>query len=202
MIDPDIAFFLIRHGETSWNHEGRLQGQRDIPLNPLGREQAGRAGRRLAKALRRRGVTDPDALRYISSPLSRARDTMQRVRSTMALPSPDAYALEERLKELSFGTWEGLTWPEVKALAPARVRERKRDKWAFVPPGGESYAMLGDRLRPWLATVRHHDVVVAHGGVARVLMHLVAGMPPADVTDLDIWQGRVLIFDRGRCRWA
>ena len=126
---------------------------------------------------------------------------MQLLRAAMTL-RPDGYAVDDRLKELSFGDWEGHTWPEVRALSPAAVRERKRDKWAFVPPGGESYAMLADRLLPWLATVHKGDVIVAHGGVVRVLMHLVAGIPCGKVTDLEIRQGRVVIFEKGRCRWA
>lgn len=201
-ITPDVAFFVIRHGETSWNVEGRLQGQRDIPLSPIGQAQARTSGRRLARALRQRGVRDVDALRYVTSPLSRARETMQLLRSAMGVSSCNGYEVDGRLRELSFGAWEGLTWPEVKRLAPAAFRERKRDKWTFVPPAGESYAMLGDRLRPWLATIRNYDVVVAHGGVARVLMHLHAGVPSATVTDIDVWQDKVLVFERGRCRWA
>ena len=118
----------------------------------------------------------------------------------MGLP-PDRYVLDDRLKELSFGNWEGLTWPEVKAIDPAALKERKRDKWAFVPPHGESYAMLCARIDPWLSTVRHLDVVVAHGGVARVLFHLIGGCSPETAPNLDIWQGRVLTFEKGRFHW-
>ena len=192
-------FFLIRHGETDWNREGRLQGQRDIPLNPLGRDQAAGAGRALLRSLRVRDLA-PAASRYIASPLRRARDTMERVRQAVGLDAA-AYEIDARLQELSFGEWEGCTWPDVKALAPLPVRERKRDKWAFVPPGGESYAQLADRLRPWVETICTNDVVVAHGGVARALMYLVTGADRAQVPDADIRQGRVLVFESGRCHW-
>ncbi len=125
---------------------------------------------------------------------------MERVRAAMGLP-PTAYRIEDDLKELSFGQWEGLTWREVEAIALERVRERKRDKWAFVPPEGESYRDLGERLRPWLAGVAHQAVVVAHGGVARVLSHLIAGASAAEAPDLDIWQGRVMRFHQNRSFW-
>lgn len=199
MLSGTPPFFLIRHGETEWNREGRLQGQRDIPLNAVGRDQAAGAGRKLLHLMRRRRL-DPSELRAIASPLIRARDTMERARQAMGL-APQGYATDDRLRELSFGDWEGLTWPDVKAIAPDAVRKRKRDKWTFVPPGGESYAHLAERVRPWLDTVGQFDVVVAHGGVARVLMYLIGGVAPAEAPNLDIWQGRVLVFESNAFHW-
>lgn len=193
-------FFFIRHGETDWNRQGRLQGQRDIPLNPLGRDQAAGAGRILKNLLARRGL-DPAALRYTVSPLGRARETAERVRDALGL-DPRSYACDARLQELSFGAWEGMTWPELKAADPIGVRARKRGKWHFVPPGGESYAGLAVRLGPWLADVGPDEVVVAHGGVARVVMHLLAGVTTVEAPDVDVHQGRVLCFAAGRCHWV
>lgn len=147
----------------------------------------------------RRGL-DPRTLRFTASPLGRARDTMERVRAALGL-DPVTYGTDDRLKELSFGSWEGATWAELKGADPGLVRARKRDKWCFVPPGGESYAQLTERLAPWLATVEPDEVVVAHGGVARALMHMLAAVPRAQAPDVDIVQGRVLRFGDGRCRW-
>ena len=188
---------FIRHGETDWNAEGRLQGQHDIPLNGRGRDQAASAGRDARKYIAREGLTD---LRYVASPLSRTRDTMELARGAMGL-DPKDYATDTRLMELSFGRWEGLIWPEVKAMDPWAAKAREGDKWTFQPPGGESYAMLADRLRPWLATVTGDTVVVSHGGVARVLMAMIGGIPISDAPMMDIHQGRVLIFQDGRRRW-
>jgi probable phosphoglycerate mutase len=67
----------------------------------------------------------------------------------MGLP-PGRYRLEATLMELSFGAWEGLTWAEIRARDPAAVAARRADKWGFAPPGGESYAMLAERVRGWL----------------------------------------------------
>lgn len=199
-IDPGLTFFFIRHGETAWNREGRLQGQTDVPLNPLGRKQAAASGHRLAAVLKRNGIPDPSRLSFVASPLVRARDTMQIARRALRI-DPSAHTEDDRLKELSFGRWEGLTWPQVKLREPAAVRERKRGKWSFVPPGGESYAVLAERLREWLPTVRPHDVVVAHGGVARCLLVILAGVPTKDAPEVDILQGRVLTITAGACRW-
>ena len=150
--------------------------------------------------LKRRGA-DASSLDYVASPLLRTRDTMELLRGAMGL-EPGAYRTDDRLKELAFGEWEGFTWQELKARDRIAVRERKRDKWAFVPPtGGESYAQLGERLIPWIGTIRQHEVVVAHGGVARVLMVLLAGVSRETAPEIDIWQGRVMTFSGGRCHW-
>ena len=102
MSGPPVIYF-VRHGETDWNAEARLQGQRDIPLNPRGRVQAEEAGLRLRRLVGR--VEDLD---YVASPLGRTRDTMERLRGALGL-DPSAYRLDDRLVELTFGDWEGLT---------------------------------------------------------------------------------------------
>lgn len=187
------TLYFVRHGETDWNAAGRLQGGQDIPLNPRGRVQAEEVARRL-RAL----VPDPAGLDYVASPLGRTRETMSILRRTLGLPV--GYRVEPLLTELTFGRWEGLTWREVRRADPARAVKRERDKWGFVPPGGESYAMLRDRL-VGLAFDRP-AVVVSHGGVARALLNLLAGVPEAEAPRVDIWQGRLLVFADGAYRWA
>ena len=187
--------YFIRHGETSWNREGRLQGQHDIPLNDLGRAQAEEAGRRL------QGLTDPALLPWVASPLSRTVETAQLARQAVGLAQDD-FAREDRLKELAFGRWEGLTWKEVRQSDPQRAALREKDKWMTVPPDGESYHLLSARLAPWLAQSHGTWVGVAHGGVARVLLHDVAEVPQVQAAEMDIWQGRVLVLEQGRFEWV
>lgn len=188
--------YFIRHGETDWNAEGRLQGQQDIPINERGRAQAAEAGQRLL-ALR------PDAgdLPWLASPMGRTRETAELGRGAIGL-DPMLYATDDRLKEISFGAWEGLTWKEVRKAEPAMARLREQDKWNFLPPQGESYAMLMERIRPWLDSLTQEAVVVSHGGVARAVMRLVAGTSAAEAASADIWQGKVLLFEAGAYRWA
>jgi probable phosphoglycerate mutase len=187
--------YFIRHGETDWNREGRLQGQQDIPLNDLGRAQAEEAARRLAT------LVSPHTLPWHVSPLLRTQETAKRSRLSIGM-ADEGYLLEDRLKELSFGRWEGLTWREVKQSDPAGAARREADKWGMVPPDGESYALLIARLQPWLDTVTEDCVVVAHGGVARGLLHLVAGIDQRVAADSDIWQGRLLVLEAGQHRWV
>lgn len=190
------VLYLVRHGETDWNAEGRLQGQRDIPLNARGRVQAEEAGARL------RGIVPDFAdLDYWASPLGRTRETMELMRATLGL-DPASYRTEERLKELSFGAWEGLTWREVRARDPKGAAARERDKWGYVPAEGESYAMLAERIAPFFSCLARDSVVVAHGGVARALLVIRGGAEPEKAPRIDIWQGKLLVFRADGWVWA
>ena len=190
-----LRLFFLRHGETDWNAEGRLQGQQDISINARGRAQAAEAGQRLRSL-----AIDPAALPWLVSPLGRTRETCDLARGALGL-DPAGYEIDDRLREISFGRWEGMTWREVRKAEPAAARAREADKWAFVPPGGESYAMLAERVRPFAEGVSGDVIAVSHGGVARVLLWLLCGVSSAQAPSTDIWQGRVLLIERGRFSW-
>jgi broad specificity phosphatase PhoE len=192
----DHTLYFIRHGETDWNAEGRLQGQHDIPLNDLGRVQAAEAGVILQSLF-----PQVDDLDWWVSPLGRTRETAERARTAIGL-HPTYYKTDDRLKELTFGRWEGMTWKEVRKADPAGAAVRERDKWRAVPPGGESYEMLLERVQGFLPVLRRPSVLVSHGGVARVLMVMLGGLSPASARTADIWQGQVLVFAKGGCRWV
>jgi len=192
--------FFIRHGETDWNAEGRLQGQQDIAMNARGHEQAAQAGKTLRNLIGVNTARIVEDFAFYASPLLRTRQTMDIVRHQLGLP-PDIYRQDDYLKEITFGRWEGLTWPEVVARDPQQAAGRQADKWEFVPPGGESYAMVAERVRPWFDTLEGDSIIVSHGGIARVFMALVGGADPVIAPNLDIWQGRVLVFQSGTYRW-
>jgi len=186
---------LVRHGETDWNREGRLQGGQDIPLNDLGREQAAEAADRLK-------TLEPAyaELAYIASPMQRARETMDILRRELVLPE-GGYAVDERLRELTFGEWEGFTWRDVRKAEREQAQLRERDKWGFVPPGGESYRMLAQRVRPVLEDLRRETVIVSHGGVARAVLALVGAVATRDAARVEIWQGKLLVVTGNKADW-
>ena len=188
-------FYFVRHGETEWNAERRLQGRLDIPLNDVGRRQSAQCGSALRGLLADRRKVPAD-FAFISSPLSRARETMEILRGELGLPQ-EGYAVEPRLAELSFGRWEGLTYAEVRALDGWALELRERDRWNFTTPDGESYAELLVRVRQWHASVEGDIIVAAHGGVARALMVLFAVRTPEDALDGDVGQGVVYEFGPG-----
>jgi broad specificity phosphatase PhoE len=139
---PELYF--IRHGETDWNREGRYQGSKDIPLNDTGRAQADRNGA-LLRDLLARDNRSPAEFDWYVSPLSRARETMGRIRAQFADELP-AVSVEQRLIELSFGIFEGQLHEELASGAMAIAGERDASFWYFRPPKGESYDDLGIRI--------------------------------------------------------
>jgi broad specificity phosphatase PhoE len=192
---PARRLYFVRHGETDWNAARRLQGRNDVPLNALGRRQAARCGELLSKLFAASGATPPQ-FTFTSSPLSRARETMDILRVALGLPQKD-YATDSRLAELSFGSWEGLTYKEVRDQDRSILAKRDRDKWNFQPPGGESYAQLLVRVREWHDSLSGDAVITAHGGVARAFLVLYGVKSPAEAPLGDIGQGVVYEFMPG-----
>ena len=188
------TIYYIRHGETDWNVEGRLQGQHDIPLNARGREQAAHCGEVLRDLFAKHSI-DPATLDYVSSQLSRARQTMELARPALGL-AVDGYAIEPRLTEISFGQWEGFTIAQLRSRDPQRIAQREHDNWHFVAPGGgESYLAVAARMRAWYEDLNRDTVVTAHGGTARGLMASLGFAKPAAAPLIDIAQGVVYVFE-------
>jgi len=188
--------YYIRHGETDYNVEARLQGRRNTVLNARGRQQAAECGE-LLRDLFGRDARRPADFAYVASPLKRARGTMEVLRSTLGL-DPQAYAVDERLMEIAYGDWEGLTLPEIDARMPGMLAARERDKWDFAPPGGESYRQLTERIGAWYAGLAADTVVAAHGGGVRALMALLHLLPQEEATHAQIAQGAVYVFADGK----
>lgn len=193
--DPDLLIF-IRHGQTDWNAEGRMQGQRDIPLNSVGEGQASGNGERLKAFFDREGF-DPESFDFVSSPLTRTRKTMELLRKTMKL-DPAAYRLDGQLKEITFGAWEGFTLEELAEVHAELVHQRRADKWGFLYPQGESYERLSARIGGWLQTVERPTVVVSHGGVFRVLRGLLEQLETENIPKLSVPQDRVFVWRNRR----
>ena len=193
------VLFFLRHGETDYNAQGRIQGRLDVPLNARGRDQGAGAAPDLLKSIVKHGL-DPATLPCTASPLSRARETMIIVRTAMGL-APTDFATDDRLVEIGFGTWQDMTWPELTTAYPDAVAARAAGEWDFTPPEGESYAAMVERIKPFFASLHYPAIVVAHGGVARALMVLAAGMDPAKAVNQPVFQGRTLLFEDGRCGW-
>ena len=154
----------IRHGETPWNVDGRIQGHLDIPLNGRGRWQA----QQLAKAL----AGEPPAALY-SSDLKRAMQTAGEIaRHILVAPVP-----EPRLRERRFGRYEGRTFAEVEREAPEHAARWRRREPEYAPPDGESLLAFQKRIAEAVdhLAARHPGqsmVLVAHGGVMDVLYRL------------------------------
>lgn len=189
--------YFVRHGQTDWNVENRLQGQAETDINPTGQAQATANGETL-KGL----ISDPDVFDFVASPSRRTRETMERIRAAMGL-DPEAYRTDPRLLELHFGDWQGFTYDELELHEPGSKARRAVDKWNFRPPGAaaESYEMLKERASSWLSDVTGPTVCVTHGGIFRAIFRLFADMPQKKAAVLAVPQDRILRLDAGGLEW-
>jgi broad specificity phosphatase PhoE len=187
--------YLLRHGQTSFNAEGRIQGSIDVPLNEVGRAQALRNGGVLNEL-----ISDKSRFDFVASPLLRARETMEIVRTAMGL-TPDGYRTDDRLQEVRFGAWGGMTWAEIAGRDPENFRRRDADRWNVAPPEGESFRELNERVMDWLAGVTSGSIVVAHGGTNRCLRGRFLKLTPQAIMHLDAPQDKVLMIEGDKLTW-
>ena len=164
-------WFLVRHGETTWNDEGRAQGQSDTPLNARGRAQAALTGTRLAPL---------EFEAAYSSDLQRVVHTAEAIMDGRDMP----FTKMKSLREKAFGEWEGLTFEEVERSHPSMFRRLFDEDIEFAPPGGESDIQLYARMKATADELieRHADsegniLVVGHGGSLRGLIVSMMDMP-------------------------
>jgi broad specificity phosphatase PhoE len=190
------VLYYVRHGETDFNRQGRLQGRLDTALNAHGRREAAECGG-LLNDLFARDHRQAQDFKYISSPFKRACETMEILRATLGLEAHD-YEVDARLIEIAYGEWEGLTLQEIETRNASVLSARERDKWDFAPPGGESYRELADRIGNWYSSLTADTVVAAHGGGVRALMAILNIVPEDQATRARIEQGVVYVFADGK----
>ena len=196
MLKDGITLYFVRHGETDWNAVRRYQGQTDTPLNDKGRGQAARNGRELGRILNGRSA----GFDFVASPLLRTADTMRILRREMGL-DPDDFGLDDRLKEINFGHWEGQIWDDLPNADPEEFAARKADPYRWRPRNGESYEDLAKRVEGWLSSLERDTVAVSHGGVSRVVRGHVLGLDWGEIHALDVPQDRILRLRRGEQAW-
>jgi broad specificity phosphatase PhoE len=167
-LDVRRTLLLVRHGETSWNREGRYQGHTDVPLSEAGREQARRLRHRLADE---RHLWDAERTAVLSSDLARARETAE-----LAFGAPGrTISVDAGLREIRFGVFEGLTRDEIDERHPGRMAAWIHGAPDLAVPGGESRREARARalaaLETFLERAPHqHVVVVTHGAILRQLL--------------------------------
>ncbi len=162
-------FWLIRHGETDWNRNKRYQGSADQPLNDVGRKQAATLLPRLAKM---------EFQAIYASDLSRVQETAQ-----IALGSIDDVVFDARLRELSFGIFEGLTHVQIKEQHAQKYAEWDRKLFTNAPHGGENICQIKERVESFFGEIRtRHEgqtvLLFGHGGIFGVLLCLRLGLHP------------------------
>ncbi len=144
---------LLRHGDTAWSAEGRIQGRSDVPLSDAGRA-----------ALRAFAGSDLlQGMRVVTSPLARCVETATLIGAPRAEREP-------RLVEMSWGAWEGETLAELRSRLGEAMRANEARGWDFRPEGGESPREVLARVREWLKEVTVPTLAVTHRGVIRAVL--------------------------------
>jgi broad specificity phosphatase PhoE len=182
--------YLVRHGQTLFNREDRVQGRVDSPLTALGEQQAAAMGARLKALIAAEGGEWTIQV----SPLGRARQTAAIIAEITGLGEP---AVDERLIEVGYGVFEGLTRPEVDAGWPEFTGMNGIFGRA---PGGETFDGIAARVADWLDETRQHaagarTIAVTHAGVARTMRGLYLGLDAPAMRQMDKPQG--VIFRLG-----
>lgn len=174
---PERRLLLLRHGETVFNAERRMQGQLDTGLSANGAAQAERVADYLA-------VNEPGIGRIISSDLARARVTAETVGKRLGRP----VELDERLRETHLGEWQGRTHAEIDAAHPGR-RDLWRHDAEWAPAGGETRVAVAARMRTVVDDLLADDswpgstiLLVAHGGAIAALTATLLGVPVSHYT--------------------
>lgn len=159
---------FVRHGETLWNIQGKIQGSEDSPLTPNGRKQAEELAKRIVQYI-------PKAV--YSSDLHRAQTTAKYIADELGL----AVVIDKRLRERNMGVLEGLSWEEALNKY-GDVRKKAMTDGSFALPGGESMNGCQDRMKRWaLWAVEKHEagpiIAVSHGGSLNLFFRWVIGLP-------------------------
>ncbi len=201
--NPGMPIYLIRHGQTQWNVEGRMQGAGDSPLTALGEEQV-----RTAAAILRRLIGDAEGWPFHCSPLGRARRSAALICETLGI-SADRITNAPLLREVDFGLWEGKRQSEIEALFPGDLERRRKDRWHFEYQGGESVARMSARARSWLESVAAESeanpnpkpnailVAVTHGFTLRALQGAYSNLSIEETLRCPLKQGCVYAFGQG-----
>lgn len=187
-----LRLLLVRHGETTWNAAGRYQGQIDVPLSDVGRQQAAALAQYLAQ----------EKIDVIyASDLQRAAETAQHIAASHSLP----VLTDPRLREISFGEWEGLTHAEIRERYSEALDSWLDAPMDNAPPAGETMTQVAERVRPLLdAMIQAHQeqtvLWATHGGLLRILLCLLLDLPLSSHWKLRMDNAalsEVAIYDKG-----
>ena len=174
--------YLIRHGQTTWNRAGRLQGQADSPLTLLGTQQVEAIGKKLKEII---GIKKYSVW---SSPLGRTKQTTSIICDQTNFKYENV-VFDKRLVEITLGDRDGYkSWKALFEDFPKDMARREKDPWNFSHPNGESSQMVWERVRPFMEKIANLEgihVVVTHGVVSKIIRGMYLNLSPEKIFSLD-----------------
>ena len=176
------SIYLIRHGQTTWNRAGRLQGQADSPLTLLGTQQVEAIGKKLKEII---GIKKYSVW---SSPLGRTKQTTSIICDQTNFKYENV-VFDKRLVEITLGDRDGYkSWKALFEDFPKDMARREKDPWNFSHPNGESSQMVWERVRPFMEKIANLEgihVVVTHGVVSKIIRGMYLNLSPEKIFSLD-----------------
>ncbi len=178
------TIYLLRHGETEYNTQGRYQGELDSPLTEVGIHQV-QQNALMLKSL----IGDPNDWKIVSSPLGRALQSTEVICKTIGYDFKNVEK-ENRLTEVAVGQWAGLTTKEIESSWPNLFNNTDMYSWYFNAPNGETYDSVVSRLSTWLKEIQHVPkvIVISHGLTGRILRGVFADLKKEDALKLEVSQ--------------
>jgi broad specificity phosphatase PhoE len=173
--------------------KGRYQGQVDSPLTENGVEQVSDVAHMLSLT-----VPDMSGVEVISSPLGRALQTAEIICDTVGYEFRKV-RIDDRLTEVSLGSWDGLTTSEIEKHFPGALADTNQYNWYFKNPDGETYEMVVARMLSWLDSIKNFPIVIAisHGLSGRVLRGVYAKYEKTEALQLDVSQNTFFKLSNG-----
>ena len=181
--------YLLRHGQTNYNHEGRMQGQLESVLTPLGEAQV----QAMADVLLAQ-LDDPNDWRILASPLARTRQSAAIVAATLGL----SVEIEPALVEVGVGAWEGQLYADLRV---SHADAFARPDWYFQAPGGERFEDLSGRIDPWFTGLppepERRLIVVCHGVSGSFVRRAYLGLTQEETVAQDMPQDAIYQLSNG-----
>lgn len=186
--------FLVRHGETIWNTEGRRQGRGDSALTERGVAQSRAVGQLLQQLL-----AGEKRIALTTSPAGRSRRTAAIIAEALGMDQ-DRVQSSPMLEEMDFGDWQGLTDEEIAEQFPEQWRQRQLNRWSFSYPNGESYPLICSRVSEWMDAVENAGgvtIAVTHQWTSRVIRGQYLKLPKQEMFELMHGHGQIVQLHNG-----
>lgn len=171
---PDL--YILRHGQTIWNKQGRFQGRKNSALTKTGQEQALNQAKILSNL-------PSKPINIYVSPQGRTLETAH-----LALGENTPFTIEPRLQEIAFGQWEGLTKQQIKSQTNDTLDD---GTWQFKSPDGETFEMISTRVSAFLNELTEPAIIITHGTTSVILRGLYMGLNQSEMLKLPKGQGCV-----------
>lgn len=183
--------YIVRHGQTMWNLQGKKQGWKDSPLTHKGIQQ----GFDISNLLKNTVEGNLQDYKVVVSPLWRCQQFSSIICESLGLEYKDCI-IEQDLKEHGFGEWEGKTEKQIDEQYPGAWQERLNNRWHYVAPGGESYDILFNRVKGVYERYENQKVIfICHEMVSKVLRGVMQDLSHEEIPLQKHRQNKIYIFD-------